>query len=75
MINYQVLWHLEKHLVVTGWNSGFSLLIGDIFIISTGTLFATIVTAEIGDGFNDVEIDDKLVGTWALGKNGVFFQL
>ena len=37
--------------------------------ISTGALVVTTVTAEIFDGFLDVDIDDKLAGTLELGKN------
>ena len=62
-----------KNLVVTGWNCDFSLSIGILVKISTGDLVATTDTAEVGDGFLDVEIHDKIAGTWVLERTGYFF--
>ena len=41
-------------------------------MMSTGSLVATTVTAEIDYGFTDVEIDDKISYNWALWKTGGF---
>ena len=63
---------LGKTIVLTGWNSDFTLSIGLLVTISNGDTVASIFTAAIGGGFADVEIDDKLAGTWALGNTGSF---
>ena len=34
-------------------------------MMSTGAVVANTFTAALGDGLLDVEIDDKLAGTWA----------
>ena len=43
-------------------------------MISTGAPVANTVTTSIGDGLLDVEIYDKIAGTWALGKTWSFFE-
>ena len=63
---------LVKTVVVTGWNGKFSISIGALVTISTIVLVSNTVTAEIGDGFLDVDIYDKLSGTLSLGKTGIF---
>ena len=59
-------------MVVTGWNSGFSLSIVLLVKISTIDLVATTVTASIYYGFLHVEMYCKIAGTWALVKTGAF---
>ena len=57
---------------MTGWNGNFPFSRIALVTISNGTIVATTVTESIGDGFLNVDIDDKLAGTLGLGKTGYF---
>ena len=60
---------LGKTIVLPGWKSGFYLSIGDLVTISSGALVSTTVTLVICDDLLDVEIDNTIADTWALGKS------
>ena len=66
---------LGKPVVITGQNSYFPLSIDLLVTISTGAIVETIVTAAIGYGFLDVEIDDKLSCTQSLEKLELLLKL